>query len=459
MKRIAIIGAGLSGTLLAINLLKQAVSKIPASIFLIDRNPSNEMGPAYSSSEDCLLLNVPACKMGAHDSDPEGFLKWARKKGIKAGEFDFLPRKLYKEYIHELLEEAIQSKSNSTLFNRLQGEVSDIDVAEGIARLHIGDSRIEADIVVLALGNFPPRNLPLKNKSFLTCPNYYQNPWPDEAYKQIKPGQTVFIIGTGQTTIDILNRLFEKKHKGKIIAISTHGHLPNVHSDFQTYPSFFEEIKDLNSIAMILRIFRRHIRRANEIGMDVNSVMDSLRPHTQQLWLHLSFNERSRFLRHLFRYFEIVRSRIPPQSNHLVDKMLKSEQLRIIRGRIQEIIVSTENTKIIFIPYKSNRAETIDSDIVINCIGPEMNYEKIDQPFLQSLLKKGIIQTDPLNLGMNATIEGEIINNQKSMHKIFYTLGSTMRGILWEVLAVPEIRIQAELLSTKFLSDTSDENL
>jgi uncharacterized NAD(P)/FAD-binding protein YdhS len=34
-----------------------------------------------------------------------------------------------------------------------------------------------------------------------------------------------------------------------------------------------------------------------------------------------------------------------------------------------------------------------------------------------------------------------------------YTLGSTMRGVLWEVLAVPEIRVQAEQLALRLIGD------
>jgi uncharacterized NAD(P)/FAD-binding protein YdhS len=63
LKNISIIGGGLSGVLLSINLLKQA-TKNKFSVTIIDRNTENYLGAAYSVNAESLLLNVPACRMG-----------------------------------------------------------------------------------------------------------------------------------------------------------------------------------------------------------------------------------------------------------------------------------------------------------------------------------------------------------------------------------------------------------
>ncbi len=72
MKNITVIGAGLSGTLLTMNLFKQHSDK-PVFIKWIDRNSENDMGPAYSTNE-AYLLNVPVELMGAFSKNPEHFL-------------------------------------------------------------------------------------------------------------------------------------------------------------------------------------------------------------------------------------------------------------------------------------------------------------------------------------------------------------------------------------------------
>ena len=67
------------------------------------------MGPAYSTNET-YLLNVPVELMGAFSKDPEHFLNWAKRKNIKTQKGDYLPRKLYKEYIQEMWREARKVK-------------------------------------------------------------------------------------------------------------------------------------------------------------------------------------------------------------------------------------------------------------------------------------------------------------------------------------------------------------
>ncbi len=64
MKSIAIIGGGLSGTLLTINLLKNHKSKEKLKITLIEKEPDKfNLGVAYSTTEFSHLLNVRAGSM------------------------------------------------------------------------------------------------------------------------------------------------------------------------------------------------------------------------------------------------------------------------------------------------------------------------------------------------------------------------------------------------------------
>ena len=89
------------------------------------------------------------------------------------------------------------------------------------------------------------------------------------------------------------------------------------HTSFEVYPSFYNEIKNLKSILEIFRTIRKHFKMAEKKGIDRRAVFDSLRPDTQELWINLPEEEKIKFLRLLFRYWEIIRSRIPPESEVL----------------------------------------------------------------------------------------------------------------------------------------------
>jgi uncharacterized NAD(P)/FAD-binding protein YdhS len=450
MNRIAIVGSGLSGRLLALNLLRLARSDSPVEIRMIDRGDERFMGPAYSDEADFLLLNVPAGRMGALAEDPEHFLKWSRERGVDSGPFDFLPRRLYRDYLLALLHEARESRASGTTFEHVRGEVTDLDTDGGFARIHVADQGVlVADTAVLALGNFPPRHPPIENRGALGSDRYVGNPWSIAVLDPLSRHDTVFFIGTGQTTIDLAVALHRRGHEGRIVALSRRGLLPLVHRGFDPYPSFYEEIERSNTILDILGIVRRHFDRARSVGNDERAVIDSLRPDTQAIWQSLAESEKRRFLRHLFRYWEIIRSRIPPESQAIVDSMRASGQLHLVTGRIRDLF---ETETALEVHYDDHgRGVSEPAALVVNCMGPEMDYRLIDHPLVGNLTRRGLIRPGPTNLGIDALPDGTIVGRDGAASDLLYALGSTMRGVLWEVVAVPDIRVQAAQLARLLL--------
>lgn len=61
-------------------------------------------------------------------------------------------------------------------------------------------------------------------------------------------------------------------------------------------------------------------------------------------------------------------------------------------------------------------------------------------------MSKQLIAPDPLKYGIYAQKDGQISAG-------LYTLGPTLKGILWESVAVPEIRVQAQELASKIILD------
>src|SRR5580658_5750295 len=100
-KTIAIIGAGISGTLTALHLIQQ---RTPAKVILIDHRPDFGLGLAYSTPSLRHLLNVPAGKISALPDQPDHFLNWLRENhDAAATEKTFAPRAVFGRYIQSLL--------------------------------------------------------------------------------------------------------------------------------------------------------------------------------------------------------------------------------------------------------------------------------------------------------------------------------------------------------------------
>ncbi|MFN3432504.1 MAG: FAD/NAD(P)-binding protein, partial [Candidatus Sericytochromatia bacterium] len=71
---IAILGGGFSGTMVAANLLRRASG--PLTVAVVERREALGRGVAYSTTESCHLLNVPAGAMSAWPDEPGHFLDW-----------------------------------------------------------------------------------------------------------------------------------------------------------------------------------------------------------------------------------------------------------------------------------------------------------------------------------------------------------------------------------------------
>ena len=69
---VVIVGAGFSGTLQAINLLRHAGPRAT----LIERAATPARGVAYSAAHADHLLNVRAAKMSAFPDDEDHFVRW-----------------------------------------------------------------------------------------------------------------------------------------------------------------------------------------------------------------------------------------------------------------------------------------------------------------------------------------------------------------------------------------------
>jgi uncharacterized NAD(P)/FAD-binding protein YdhS len=458
MNRIIIIGGGLSGRLVTFNLLRQASQGLSVSVRIIDRGGVNYMGPAYSTDSFDLLLNVPVGLMGALPEEPEHFCKWVRNQGDRAEPGDFLPRRLYHDYVLSLMSEAVRARASEFDFEHIQGEVTDIELDGQLATVHLkGCQPLTADRVVLALGNFLPRHPPVVHSSALESRRYARNPWDTHVLDGLSDHDPVVFIGTGQTMVDLALLLHKNGHEGPLTALSRRGLLPLAHRRHESYPSFFGEIRGSTSLLHVFRTVRQHLDRAARMGLEQQAVIDSLRPDTQELWAGFPEAEKCRFLRHVFRYWERIRSRIPPQSEEVIDKLHAAGQLRIVAGRVRDLVDTGKAIEVHYTPRRRTTHEVVTAALVINCIGPELNYEMIDHPLVQNLLRRGLICPGPAQLGISTRASGAVVSQAGDTSNVLFTIGSPMKGLFWEMVAVPEIRVQAKKLARLLLNPNAPQ--
>lgn len=462
MTDVAVIGAGASGTLLAARLLLHPASE-GLRVYLIERRPRAGQGVAYSTVSEGHLLNVPALNMSAFPEDPGHFVRWLRAGPLPgASRETFAPRRLYGSYLERVLEEAGLA-SRGTLV-RLRGEAVAIEEEAGDELcVRLGDGRrVRAGQVVLALGNFPPRNPPLGSPSFHRSPRYVADPWAPGALERVSGDAPVLLVGTSLTAIDVAISLQERGRRAPIYAVSRRGLVPNAYRPdviSPPYPRFvLPSDPEAAGIRSLFRRVREEAGRAERLGRDWHGVVEALRPVVQGLWISLPEAERRRFLRHVQPYWEVHRHRIAPEVGERVCAMRREGRLVVMAGRVMRCREVRGGVEAEIAPRGSRGGmRVLRTGWVVNCTAPETDLRRVRHPLVEGIFAGGLARPGPLGLGLDAGEEGELFDARGRPSRVLYTLGPLRKGRLWETIAVPEIREQAARLAAVLLGDVAVE--
>jgi uncharacterized NAD(P)/FAD-binding protein YdhS len=448
---IAVIGAGFSGTLLALHLLRRCPDAV--RIHLIERSPRFGTGLAYSSGNLNHLLNVPTSRMSAFHDRPDDFLDWLRGAGEEGGATVtpncFVARKLFGDYIRDHLKgEFRRAAGRGGRLVLTRGEVLDLQVGRTGVTLRIDrDRQAEVDIAVLAVGNFPPEPPPLADPSFYDSDGYRPDPWAAEALADLAPTDPVLLIGTGLTMVDTTISLLDRGHTGRIHALSRRGLLPRRHAAAPSPPAALMERPLPTTAAGLTRALCEEIERLGKEGGDWRQIIDGLRAATQDIWLAMPMAERGRFLRHLRPWWDVHRHRVPPEVADRIERAINCGQLTIGATRIREMQAMSGWVKITHRPRRGDTERHLFVRRVVNCSGPGCDYERIADPLIRSLLNRGDIRPDALRLGLDVSSLCALRNRRGEIWQRLYAVGPVTRPAFWEVTSVPDIRRQCEALA------------
>ena len=451
----AIVGGGFCGLMTAMNLIEKATR--PLHIFLINDDFPVARGVAFSAHTSVYLLNVPASTMSCFADDLRHFLRWLQQKEDYKTvpenllERMFVPRRLYGEYLHETWQEMKGSNPQVTV-QEIKDKVVDA-VPEGhcfnlYCKQH---AAIKADYIVVATGNEKPASIRIPNITFYQSVNYHANPWKADAVK-VSDNKAVLIIGNGLTMVDTVLGLLEQNYQGTIYSLSPNGFalLPHI-SNGVLYKEMLNELSPPYNLGDLFSMFKKHIRAVGKMGLTAEPVIDSVRVKTQEIWSALSLDEKKRFLRHLRYHWNIARHRIPAHIHRRLQQLRINQKLVCYKANLLNIEENNTGIQVGFYNKDTGKNEEIEVASVINCTGPVCDITRSDNELIKNLVNRKLIVPDPLRLGINAGFAGAIIDGDGNVSKQLFTLGSHMKGILWESTAVPDLRVQAERLAIELL--------
>ena len=372
MTRVLVIGGGFSGALTAFQLRARGIDAI-----VVEEGPLGR-GLAYREDAADLLLNTPAGAMSALPDRPGDFVAW-----LGTGE-TFAARSAYGAYVAGKLGGITQVPSRAI----------DVFFDGGRYRVRCRDGReLDAEQVVLALGNAPPRPVVEGEIS------------PREA----PLSGPIALIGTGLTALDAVATLRARGFTGELYGISRRGRVPHLHPGVPVTTRV--ALPSDTSLTSLLAWWRT--------SADASAKLEALRPRTPAIWRGWSEAERAGFVRHVRPHWEAIRHRAPPPIHALL------ASLTLVRGAIRSASSTASGTRLVV------GDRTLDVAAVINCTGPERDLARSADPLVQQLLARGLVRPDALGLGAAWLADG------------LHAIGPWRIAERYESTAVAELRVQA----------------
>ena len=451
---VLIIGGGLSGTMLAVQLLRLPGKR---QILVIEPRAELGRGEAYSAVELGHTLNGNAARMSVDPDNADDLTQWltdyigaggwpeSGQQAVPISEL-FPPRGIFGLYAQQRLAEARAQSASSV--EHVRGEGVDLQVDEASTLLTLDNGQqLRGGFAVLATGMFPAARTPQTESSGLNAASV--DPWDVQAMTLIDPQAPVLIIGSGLTMVDAVVSLEQAGHCGPIEVFSRHGLLPHVRRQPPSWVDFLGEDYSLHTPRQLLREVRRQCRSAQAQGIDWQAPLDTVRAHIGRLWSQASEREKRQFVRHVRPWWESHHHRSPPLSAQLVARLQEEGRLRIRAASYKGLEPSVEGVTIRLRHRGEQAVSQVSGAALINSSGIEYDWRRVARPLPQQLLKRGLIQPGPLALGIAADASGAVVDAQGQVSSRLFAMGPPLRGMWWESTAVTDVAIQAKALAAK----------
>lgn len=442
---IAIVGGGASGVLVASHLLR--LSSGGHRIAIVEPAPDLALGAAYSTPHAEHLLNVVTGRMSVFEDKPDDFVRFLIEDGggdASLYAHRFAPRRDYGRYLRATL----QGQPGFERIVWIRDEATGIEMQAGTVEVTRAQGEpLRARTLVLAIGNAPKR---LASIAPDRLPGLAQaDAWDYASIAAIAPDEDIVILGSGLSMVDVVVTLANAGHRGRIHVVSRHGLLPLPHAEYGPHSGGVDTLAALGLTAR-MRLLREWVAEAQQRGEPWQWVMDRLRPHGALLWQTLDEADQRRFLRHAVRQWDIHRHRIAPQIHALVTDLLDSGQLQVHAGRLAGM--EAGNSARLAIELREGGRTMLAVDRLVNATGIETQAARSPHPLVRTLLTAGMLASGRHGIGFATDADGRLQHRDGGVAPNAFTLGSARVGQLWESIAIPELRVQAERIAAAILA-------
>lgn len=435
---ILIIGGGASGVLLAAHLLRDPDADI--RITLIEKRGEVGRGVAYSARQQDHVLNVAAPGMSAFADDPDHFWRWLLGRGLvsEANRFVFMPRRLYGEYLSEVLGKHIDDGRLQLLHDTV---VAVHPSATGVELTLESGTSVVGHSAVLAVGH---EERAARAKGIAVRVG-------SEEDTPLDPDADVMILGSGLSMVDAWLTLSQSEHRGPVTVVSRHGLLPKSHRDVEKMELEAADVPFGTELHYFADWFRETVDEHVGRGGNWRGAVDALRPFNQRIWQDWSTHSRRRFLEHVRPFWNIHRHRLPPDLYDRMRAAVDAGQVRLVAGKVLDIDRAGDRVQARVRVKGSDSDQAIEVARVYDCGGVSVDVLQSSNPAVQSLITSGAARPDELHIGLDVTRDCAVLDAGGVASTRLFAVGPLTRGTFFEIEAIPDIRMQVAGLAGRLV--------
>lgn len=441
--RVAIVGGGFTGAVMAVHLAR--VSMQPLAIDIFEPRESVGAGLAYGSCGIEHRINVPSDRMVVFAADPLHFTRWLRRSGIwdsdpqgLTPEGGHYPRRTaFAAYMADLVRQTAAGNASGSLLRHRRVAVADVQERQRSLDLLSAHGTETYDHVVLCASHGTPVFRWPMSAGAADLPHLIRNPWQQDQLAAVPRGAAVFILGTGLTMADVVVTLRSQGHLGPIYAVSRHGLVPMPHAAFDDDFDLFEAGGRPGTALALLRFMRRRVRDAQRQGLTWHVVIDALRRQLATYWSVLPMAERAKIVHRLRAYWDVHRFRMAPQVARHMEQGRREGWLHILAGRIDSIGRNGDRFAVNW-TARGGVSRMSSADAVVNCTGPDSDIGRSELGVLRALVERACFGPDPLRIGIDVDAEGRVLDRNGRSHARLWAAGPLARSVVGEATGVPE---------------------
>ena len=305
--RLAIVGGGFTGVALAIH----ALGLSAAAAF---RRCDRALGKTWTrrglrndkprSSHQRAKRSDVACSVPIQLTSPAGCLKINGCRTLRAlilsGASTSQEARLRPIWRHVLAQTA-RSATSASLRHRQTRVIGLARENEGF-RLDLADgASLQVDRVAICTGHVPSAPCPCP-RGAARHPRFIANPWASGSLATVRRSDSVLIVGTGLTMVDVVTTLASGRssrlHRRRFRGVAC---CPAATARLWTAIDLFEGVRPATALEL-LRLVRAEVRSTRDDGLDWQAVIDALRRKLPEIWSALPASERIRAVRRLMRF-------------------------------------------------------------------------------------------------------------------------------------------------------------